>query len=352
MIEDGRPDRLNARARPIRARAGQAAAVVALIAVGIVFGARLWQPVKRVEQRVAVPIGKAVKRLSPLEDLPDLVAAACPAVVSLHVAGTFGPAPQGVILTADGYAVTTAALAPDAAIEAWLNDGQRLRGKVSASDPLSGLTLVKLEGGDLPPLALGDADLPRVGGWGFTLVSPAGRGCAVAPGVVASDFATDDAAGDYYVRVHTGGAIVPAGTPFLSADGRVAALARPAGSAGSDLFAPIDLVTTVVSALMRDARPASNPFGILAEDLSPMLADRLGADRGRGAVIVLVGHGSAAEAGGLKVGDVILSAGQAPISSSSELSRALGSNGPIDMVVARGADQTTLTLTLIPKGGS
>ena len=127
------------------------------------------------------------------------------------------------------------------------------------------------------------------------------------------------------------------------------ALSRPDGKgAGSDHYLPIDLITTVLSGLMRDPHATPNPFGLIAEDLSPALADRLGADRGRGAVIVLVAKGSLADKAGLRVGDVILSAGPTPISSSSELARNLGGGAPIPLVVSRGADQATLSLTLVP----
>lgn len=348
MTDDGRPDPLNARLWPFRVGLGQALAVLALIAGGIVFGARMWQPVKTVEQRVAAPISAAVQRRSPLDDLPDLVAAACPALVSLHYkAQATSVAPQGILVTGDGYVATTAPLPTTGAVEAWLDDGRRLAAAIVARDASSGIGLLKLDGNDLPFLQLADADLPRAGSWGFTLVAPAGRGCLVAPGAVAGDFIAEGA-GDDHVRVATGGGAVPPGTPFLAADGRVLALARSAEGSGdgSSPFVPADLLGIVVGALMRGAAPVANRFGILAEDLVPVLADRLGAARGRGAAIMLVAHGSVAEAAGLRAGDVVLSEGRAPISGASELNRALAEGGPIDLVVARGADRSTLTITL------
>jgi serine protease Do len=234
--------------------------------------------------------------------------------------------------------------------EAWV-DGAKLKGKLEAFDPLSGISLVKLEGEDLPALSLADPDIAQPGSWGFTLSSPNGTGCIVEQAVVASDFATDGATQDYYLRIHATGDPPPDGTPFLSPDGRVTALAQQSIGEGArnDRYLPADLITVVISRLLRTGTGPTGAFGILAEDISPVLAARLGADRGRGAVIVLVAKGSIAEAAGLHIGDVILSAKRSPISSSSELARVLGGSDPIEVIVSRGREQAQLTFTLTPE---
>ncbi|MDO6412880.1 S1C family serine protease [Sphingomonas sp. BIUV-7] len=349
MIEATHPDALNTRNRPWRRRIAQGLGVTGLIAVGIVFGAKLWQPIQSVEQRVTTPIRDVVKRASPLEQLPDSAAAACPAIVSLRVPGLQGPAPQGVLISGNGLVVTSAAVPAGLTFDAWL-DGRKLQGKVEAQDPLTGISLVKLDGIDLPSLALGDPDIAPPGSWGFTLASPNGSGCIVEQATVASDFATDGATQDYYLRIHGTGDAPPDGTPFLGADGRVVALAQAGlGDGGRpDRFLPADLVTITISRLMRTADVAPPPFGLVAEDLSPILAARLGADRGRGAVVVHVAKGSIAEASRLRIGDVILSAGRTPISSASELARVLGGSDPVEMIVSRGRDRAQLVFTLTP----
>ena len=338
-------DPLNEKARPFGRRMLQAASVLGVIAVGIVVGARIWHPVRTVEQRVTAPIREVVKRVSPLEDLPEAVTNVCPAVVSLHPKGASGLPAQGVLLTGDGFVVTTAPIDAAEPFEVWLNDGRKLPGRVFHGDPLSGVSLLKIDGDDFASAALGEPDLPRPGLWGFTLNSPAGHGCMVETAIVASDFITEGNSAAHYVRIHGGGMAPLAGTPFFTPDGRLIALARE-----DDRFVTADLLSTVVSYLMRDSDPAPNPFGIIVEDLSPVLADRLGAARGRGAVIVLVAEGSVAKAAGLRVGDVILSAGQAPISSASELNRALGGQGTTALVVSRPGETETRTFTLVPKG--
>lgn len=346
----GAPDPLNEKARPFGRWATQAFGVVALITIGVISGAKLWQPVKKVEQKVTNPIREVVKRTSPLEELPNLVDSTCPAVVALRLPGASGLPAQGVIISGDGYIVTTAAVPQTGAFDVLLNDGQKLAGTLKAHDPLSGVSLLKVDGEDLPALLIADPDLPPIGRWGALVTSPAGSGCMVEPATVASDFVTEDVSDDYYVRVHGTGSLPPPGTPFLTSDGRVLAMERPDRKGGiTDRYLTADLITTALATLMRDTNPTPNPFGLIAEDASPNLADRLGGDRGRGATVVLVAKGSIAAKAGLHVGDIVLSAGNAPVSSSSELARALGGDKPIPLVVQRDGEQSTLTVTLVPK---
>ncbi|WP_293976736.1 S1C family serine protease [Sphingomonas sp.] len=350
MTEPDRPDLLGTQHRPWRRRLIQGLGIGLLILAGVMAGARLSRPVRTVEQRVTMPIREAVKRLTPLEQLSDNAASACPAIVSLRFRGLEGPAPQGVVVSADGQVVTTYPVPAEVSFEAWL-DGRKLKGRVAARDPLTGISLLKLDGEGLPVLAVAESDIASPGSWGYTLSSPNSTGCIVEPAIVASDFATDGNGQSYYLRVHGTGEPVPAGTPFLSPDGRITALALPAIEQGGrqDRFLPADLVNIVVGRLMRGGNAATNAFGLMAEDLSPVLAARLGVDRGRGAVVVAVANDSIAHAAGLRVGDVILSAANTPISSSSELARTLGGNDPIEMAVSRGRERSRLTVTLAPR---
>lgn len=353
MTDEGGIDALNMRAPRGRRRMAKAFGIAGLIIVGIVAGAKLWQPVRTVEQHVATPIREVVQRTSPLERLADAAAGACPAIVSLRLPGLDGPAPQGVVISADGQVVTSAAVPPETDFEAWI-DGRKLKARLQAHDPLTGLSLIQLDGVDMPTLSFAEPDIAPPGAWGFTLASPNGSGCVVEQAAVASDFATDGASNDYYLRIHATGDQPADGTPFLSADGRIVALAQPSiGEHGrGDRYLSADLISLVVSRLVRSGMAPPAPFGIVAEDLAPVLAARIGADRGRGAVIVVIARGSPAEASGLHIGDVILSAGRNPISSASELGRVLDATVPIELTVSRGRERTQLTFTLAPAASS
>jgi serine protease Do len=333
--------------------------VVVLIVVGVVTGAQLWRPVATVERHVVAPIRRATNRASPSEMLPDLVDAACPAVVriGLGVPPTSGTKPSalasrqlaGIVVSPDGYIVTSGRmLGGRDTLPVQFNDGRELDAKVVAIDPLSGLALVKVAGRNFATLQFADDDLPRTGDWGFGLTSPAGSGCAVQTGSIAQDFA---ASGE---TMRSSVSISPAltgnfeGVPFIGSDGRVLGLSAfpDDDSAGDlDVLVPGDVAARIVSEMLRSGAPPAAPFGIVAEDLGPVLAKRLGADRQRGAVVVMVKSGSPADTAGLRAGDVVLTAGQSPISGASELGRALDPDATsIDLEIVRRGEHQQLTL--------
>jgi len=333
--------------------------VLVLIAAGIVIGEKLWPGVAKVEQRVVAPIQRVASRTAPSDALPDLVDAACPAVVRIGLgvppASTAKPGPlagrelAGIVISPDGYIATSGRmLAGRDTLPVQFNDGRQLDGKLKAIDPLSGLAIVKVEGRNFVALQFADGDLPRTGSWGFSLNSPAGSGCAVQTGLIAQDFAASDASLRESVTVSPAITADVEGLPFIGADGRVlglSAFADDAGAADVSRLVPGDIAARITSEMVRSGAPPAAPFGIVAEDLGPILAKRLGADRQRGAVIVIVKPGSPADIAGLKAGDVVLTVGQSPISGAAELGRALDPDAAsIDLEIARRG--TTVSVTI------
>lgn len=346
-------------ATSIRKLAITALVVLVLIVVGIVTGAQLWRPMATVERHVVAPIQRVTNRSSPSETLPDLVDAACPAVVRIGLgvppASTAKPDPLasrglgGIVVSSDGFIVTSGRmLAGRGTLPVQFNDGSELDAKVVANDPLSGLALLKVDGRNFTTLQFADSDLPRTGAWGFSLTSPAGSGCAVQTGVIAQDFAAGGEALRSSVSIDPTPSGNVEGVPFIGSDGRVLGLpAFPDDDSAGDLgvLIPGDVAARIVSEMLRSGAPPAAPFGIVAEDLGPVLAKRLGADRQRGAVVVMVKPGSPADTAGLKAGDVVLTADESPISGASELGRALDPTATsVDLEIVRHGEHQELTL--------
>jgi serine protease Do len=87
--------------------------------------------------------------------------------------------------------------------------------------------------------------------------------------------------------------------------------------------------------------------GILAENLTPQLGEYFGVKGGSGLLVRSVEKGSAAEAAGVKAGDVIVKAGDDRIESRTDWRRALrGKNGKLNIVVVREKRELPLTITL------
>ena len=348
--------------------AGAGALVLALMAGAAFVGATLWHKEVRVQQPVsAPPASPTAADVGDDDATADLIAASCPAVVAIELAddaaaaggsgaaaaaGASVAAPQaaGFLVSADGYLVTAAnALPEQGRIHILLNDGRDFDARRVGQDPLSGLALLKIDVSGMAFLEFADSHFPRAGEQGVTLASPHGTGCLAQAGMISADFLAEPAGLWSYVAIRP--ALQPdfAGAPFLGRDRHVIGIAglrpRAADPADGSRLLPAGTAARIVSELLRNGRPAANRFGIVADDLLPQLAARAGVDRQRGAIVSLIKAGSPAALAGLKAGDIVLTAGGAPISGASELSRALDTDErlvPLD--VSRRSRRITLTL--------
>ena len=87
--------------------------------------------------------------------------------------------------------------------------------------------------------------------------------------------------------------------------------------------------------------------GIVAESLTPQLAQYFGAKEGQGLLVRSVEKGSVAEQAGLKAGDVITKLDGQTVSGSNALRRAFrGKSGNVSMSILRDKREQTLTLKL------
>jgi serine protease Do len=90
--------------------------------------------------------------------------------------------------------------------------------------------------------------------------------------------------------------------------------------------------------------------GMMVEDLTPQLADFFGVKNGGGVLVRSVDHGSAADSAGLKAGDVIVKAGNDPISCSSDWGRIMHQrHGTVSLGVIRDKHEQSVTLKLPEK---
>ena len=332
-------------------RAFLVAMLALLLVVGGIIALNWWPRVVRVEQRVMAPAAAAVAGNRAPTPLADILAGACPAVVAIGGGGA--PPAAGFLISADGNVVAAAdALGDGDTVRVALNDGRAFEAARQGTDPMTGLALLKIDAQDLPFLQLADGDLPRVGDPAVALAAPNATGCIAAPGTVTADFLAEGADRRAYVRMSPGPADQFVGAPVLDTQGRVLGVvaqptAPPTAKAAEDmgLLVPAGLIDGIVSELRRSGHATDNAFGIVAQDLTPALAARIGADRQRGAVVALVRSDSPAARAGLKAGDIIFSAQGEPIGSASELGRALDTDATtMTFDVLRRSDRLSVTL--------
>ena len=293
----------------------------------------------------AAPAGGAAAERRPGDDALDAYSLAvsgvaerlAPSVASLQVQrrGHRGRvrtgAGSGVVLTHDGFILTSAhVIAGGGAVgTARFTDGRELRFTVEGRDPLSDLAVVRAEGSDLEPAALGDAESLRVGQLVVAIGNPNGFEGSVTAGVVSALGRALPARAGRGVRVidnviQTDAALNPGNSGGALANGRghVVGVNTAVAGVGLGLAVPVSATTQrIIAALISDGRVRRAYLGIAGgpRPLPPRARADTGAERGVEVVEVI--DGSPAQRAGLRVGDVIFELDGAATESATDLQR-------------------------------
>jgi serine protease Do len=343
---------------------GRLAGIGGIALVAAVIGGLLGRsmaPGPNVSAQPRRPIVQIVRPQAGLPSLADVIANLCPSIASIVPGaaatdanqGPGQPVPSGgtpaFVVSADGWLVTTASLPSAAHIHAAFGDGTQADISELRTDPISGLAIAKASTTGLTPVIMADQAFPRVGDFGFGLQTPNANGCSAEIAMIASDFLADGGGPISYIRTQSGGPAIPAGSPYLDTDGQAVAVSIPDPAVAGAMI-PAAIAGIVIDELIRGTPSPSIAFGFRAADFSPALSDRLSDGRLRGAGIALVQRGSSADKAGLKAGDVVVAVGNSPVSSASELGRALdASEKSAALQVIRGNQRLQIT---VPRTGA
>jgi len=267
---------------------------------------------------------------------------------------------SGVLVTADGYALTNSHVVHGAAgVEATLADGRTLLCDIVGDDPATDLALLRL-----PPLAathaatLGDSNALRVGDYVLAVGSPYGLSFTVTAGIVSAlgRYLPSQAGGRLIEGViQTDAPLNPgnSGGPLLDAEGRVSGIATAVFHPAQGLcFAiPANTASFVVGELLQHGRVRRAFLGIGGEEvlLPARVASVLELPVARGVAVRSVEPGSPAARAGLLPGDILVALGATPVATVADLQRALG--GPaigqaVDALLLRRGRR--LVLSLLP----
>ena len=265
-----------------------------------------------------------ITRQPGLPSLSDFVSRLCPSMAKVvpttQTASASGIGSPAFAVSTDGWLVASAPLPHNVRLQALFGDGQESPIDEIRTDPVSGIVIAHAQRSGLAPMAFADQFFAHVGDFGFSLAVGSGTGCAAQASMVGSDFLVDGLAQGVYIRLQPGLTPLPAGSPFFAADGSVIGVAT---GTGDNSLLPAPIASTVVNELIRNSPSPIAAFGFRAIDFTADLAVRIGDARARGAGVALVQPKSAAESAGLRAGDIVLAVDQSPVSSASELSRAL-----------------------------
>jgi S1-C subfamily serine protease len=258
-----------------------------------------------------------------------------PSVASLRVrrAGGYGEggAGSGVVITPDGFLVTSAHVVDQARhATASFIDGTEYELDVVGADPLSDLAIARARAASLQPIQVGDADALRVGQLVVAIGNPMGFSGSVTSGVVSGlgrSLATADGNGHRrFVEdvIQTDAALNPGNSGGALADwrARLVGVNTAVAGMGLGLAVPINATTqAILSALMRNGRVRRAFLGIAGgtRPLPPGLNAKVG--RKAGVEVQEVVAGSPAAAARLSSGDIIVEVDGAGVARAGDLQR-------------------------------
>lgn len=287
---------------------------------------------------VAAPLAHA--KMAP-DSFADLATTVLPGVVNVNVTKTvndqdprveeffkkFAPegaqpeAPQkrtgggtGFVIDADGIIVTNNHVVEDAdEITVKLNDGEEFPAQLIGSDPKTDIAVLRIKTKKkLAFVKFGNSDASRVGDWILAIGSPFGLGGTVTAGII-SAYNRDINTGLYDDYIQTDAPINPgnSGGPMFNMAGEViginTAIFSPSGANNGIGFAiPSNLAKRIVTQLRLKGTVQRGWLGVAFQPLTSDLAEGLGLNEPKGALVASVTEGSPASKAGIQSGDVIL----------------------------------------------
>ncbi len=236
---------------------------------------------------------------------------------------------SGFIVSPDGYVVTNYHVVRNAdKISVVIHDGGTYPATLKGVDDKTDLALLKIDAGDsLPYVEFGDSDTVRVGDWVVAIGNPFGLGGTATTGIVSAR-GRDIQSGplDDFLQIDAPINQGNSGGPLFDATGKVVgvntAIYSPnGGNVGIGFAIPASLAKNVVDQLKENGRIDRGWLGVQIQGVTKEIAEGLGMDEARGAVVADVVADSPAARAGLRPGDVILSFNGSPIKQLRDLPR-------------------------------
>jgi serine protease Do len=221
---------------------------------------------------------------------------------------------SGFVIDPSGYIVTNNHVIAEAEeITVRFSDETELQADIIGRDTKTDLALLKVETKKkLPYVRFGDSEKSRVGDWIIAIGNPFGLGGTVTAGIISAR-ARDINAGPFDNFIQTDAAINSgnSGGPMFNMDGKVigintAIFSPSGGNVGIGFAMPSSMARPVIEQLKKTGRMRWGWLGVKIQTVSDDIAESLGLDQPRGALVVEITEGSPARASGLQPGDVIL----------------------------------------------
>ena len=264
---------------------------------------------------------------------------------------------SGFIIDASGLVVTSHHVVQGAdTVTVTLHDGRELEARIAGADPKTDLALLEIDAGEaLPTVEFGDSDATRVGDWVVAVGSPFGLGGTVTAGIVSAR-GRDIGSGPYddYLQLDAPINRGSSGGPLFDRGGRVvgvnsAIFSPTGGNVGIGFAVPANVAMPVVESLRNDGRVDRGWLGVSVQQIDETLAEALGLDEAKGALVASVMADGPAARAGLRPGDVITAFAGEPLDTMRDLPRivaGIDSGAEVEIEVSRDGRRKILTATI------
>jgi serine protease Do len=278
-----------------------------------------------------------------------------------------GPRPvsqgSGFFISEDGYLVTNNHVVEGgSSFTVVTDDGKELDAKLIGTDQRTDLAVLKVDGdGKFTYVDFADDSKVRVGDWVVAVGNPFGLGGTVTAGIVSAR-GRDIGAGPYddFIQIDAAVNRGNSGGPAFNLSGQVVgintAIFSPSGGNVGIAFAiPASTAKVVVQDLMKNGSVQRGWLGVQIQPVSPEIAESLGLNGAKGALVSESQDDGPAKKVGIVAGDVITQVNGKDVSSPRELARLIGGIAPgtsVDVTLWRNGKSETVKLDLGELPGS
>jgi serine protease Do len=264
---------------------------------------------------------------------------------------------SGFVIDPSGIIVTNNHVIEDSdEITVNFPDGTKLKATLIGKDDKTDIALLQVKAAKpLTFVKFGDSDRMRVGDWVLAIGNPFGLGGTVTTGIVSARN-RDINAGPYDNFIQTDASINRgnSGGPLFNMDGEVigintAIISPSGGSIGIGFAIPSATAVNVVQQLREFGETRRGWLGVRIQEVTDEIADSLGMDGAKGALVAgVTDKGPAADAG-IQPGDVILEFDGKAVGAMHELPRLVADEPvgkEVPVVVLRKGGKETITVKL------
>ena len=300
--------------------------------------------------------------LSQFSSLADLVEITSPSVVRIAIKGTvrsqpnpffddpfferffgqpqmprereFGGGGSGVIVDVDrGYIITNHHVVERAdEIKVFTKDGDEYLAEIVGSDKGTDIAVLQIEPTeDMIAIELGDSSSLRVGDFALAIGAPFGLSQTVTSGIISALGRPQMTSDGFGEMIQTDAAINPgnSGGALIDMDGNLVGIpssifTRGGGNIGIGFAIPVNTVKNIMLQLIEYGSVKRGLLGVMISDINQEIAEQLGLEITKGALIQEVSPDSAAEDAGLEAGDVIIQVNDSDIENATDLRNAIG----------------------------